>query len=210
MATSIPLREHQSSNTAHGAPAAIAAAVAAHQASPLSHAGRLLRPTGAIAESIPRWAAGASLSIVSGRQTLALLWLEAGQPVTTILLCSGATAAVSPTNQWFTLYSSALAKLAVTADDLTAGWAANTAKGLTVASGPYIVPTSGFYYVGVVVVAGTTPTIACSQSTAGLVGRALIGTGADLTNTGLTTPSTAPATAAALTTHSSMLYVEIR
>lgn len=159
-------------------------------------AGERLRATATVAETIPRNSQSATniASLATGRQTLQLIWLEAGQLVTNIQWNSWTTAAVTPTNQWFSLYSLALAKLAVTPDDTTTAWAAFTRKTLTLAA-PYTVPTSGLYYVGCMVAAGTVPSLTGCGTTGFMVGDAPVLMGWDLTNTGLTTPATAPATA---------------
>jgi alpha-D-ribose 1-methylphosphonate 5-triphosphate synthase subunit PhnH len=58
------------------------------------------------------------------------LWLNAGDVVTNLSFLSGATAANTPTNWWFALYSTAAtpALLAQTADQTTGAWAADTWK----------------------------------------------------------------------------------
>lgn len=65
---------------------------------------------------------------------------------------------------------------------------------------PYTVPTSGFYYIGIMVAATTPPQVLGQSFLSGqLNGLAPILCGVDNTNTGLTVPSGAPATSAALT-----------
>jgi hypothetical protein len=158
--------------------------------------GERLRATATVAETIPRNAySGANLAtLVSGRQTLQLIWLEAGALVSNIQWTAWTTAAVAPTNQWASLYSLALAKLAVSNDDLTTAWSSFSRKTFVIAA-PYLVPTSGFYYAGVNVAASTVPSLAGCGTPGGQVADVPISMGWDLTNTGLTTPASAPATA---------------
>jgi hypothetical protein len=91
----------------------------------------------------------------------AALPLEAGDVVTNLTFVSGATAAGTPTNWWFALYSSAAtpALIAQTADQTSTAWAANTAKTVAL-SAPYTVLTAGVYYAAIMVKAATPPTLA--------------------------------------------------
>ena len=86
--------------------------------------------------------------------------LQAGETVTNITFKSGTTAAGTPTNYWFALYddSATPALLAQTADQLTAAWAANTAKTLAL-SAPQTVPRSGVYRAAIMVKATTPPSL---------------------------------------------------
>lgn len=88
------------------------------------------------------------------------VFLAAGDVITNISVTSGATAAGTPTNWWFALYSSAStpALLAQTADQTSTAWAANTAKTVALATAQTIT-TSGVYWVGVHVKATTVPTL---------------------------------------------------
>lgn len=133
----------------------------------------------------------------SGRLNLVGLYLTAGASISNITFMSGGTPAGTPTNQWFAIYSSALGKLAVTADDTTTAWAASATKTLAVASGPYVVPSSGFYYLGICVVAATPPSLAGPTTRASAM--ALTPKKAGTSTTGLTDPASAPSTAAAIT-----------
>jgi hypothetical protein len=82
------------------------------------------------------------------------IYLEAGITVSNISWHSATTAAGTPTNNILGLYSLALAKLAETADQLTAAWAAQTMKTIPVGT-PYLVPTSGLYYIAFMMTATT-------------------------------------------------------
>ena len=165
--------------------------------------GKLLRPTAVVAETIPRIGAQSTneTPLSTGRMTLQLIYLDAGILVSNITFSSWTTALAAGTNQWFALYSLALGKLAVTADDTSTAWGAFSTKTLAVAS-PYTVPTSGYYYVGIMVAAGTVPSLAGVTCATGVNTLVPMLQGHDATNTGLTTPATAPVTAAALTSSS--------
>lgn len=86
------------------------------------------------------------------------LYLQDGDTVTNLTFISGATAAGTPTNYFFALYSGAGALLAQTADQLTAAWAADTAKTLPLATAQKITK-SGIYYAAISVTATTVPTL---------------------------------------------------
>lgn len=143
-------------------------------------------------------AATYAASLASGRPTFFLVSLRAGAIVGNIRFMSGSTAGATLTHVWYTLADLSRNKLAVTADDTAASWAANTSKTLAIAS-PYVVPSTGQYYVGVVVVGTTMPTFQGNNSTAGSGNTpAPIRAGTSST-TGLTTPASAPSTYGALT-----------
>lgn len=165
-----------------------------------------LAPTGTVAETFPRQYHGASLAIgATGVLFLSAIYLPVGTTVTNITYVSAGTGAGTPTNQWFALYSSARAKLEVTADDTTTAWASNTAKTLALAS-PYTTTSSGLYYVGICVVAATVPTVnGKTVGTAGVHAIAPILSGTS--STGLTDPASAPATAGAITATTGLPYV---
>lgn len=159
-------------------------------------------PTAAIAQTCARSDAtsNALTGLSTGRLSFCLIYLPAGT-INSITVMSGGTAMVTPSNQWFALYSTARAKLAVTNDDTTTAWSTNTTKTLSI-SGGYTVAVEGLYYLGVMVAASTVPTLAgfvSGNGNAAIATLPPIVAGHDATNTGLTTPATAPTTAAALT-----------
>lgn len=88
------------------------------------------------------------------------IYLAAGDVITNVSVVSGATAAGTPTNWWFALYSSAAtpALLAQSADQTTTAWAANTVKTVALATAQ-TVSASGVYWVGIMVKATTVPTL---------------------------------------------------
>jgi hypothetical protein len=104
--------------------------------------------------------------LTSGTLSLHAIWLPAGLPVGHIFFMSGTTAAGTPTNYWFGLWDSSRRQLCLTANQLTAAWAANTGKSLAVASSLYaaaattfVTSYSGLYYVGIMVAATTVPSL---------------------------------------------------
>lgn len=127
--------------------------------------------------------------------------LQAGDLITNITVKSGATAAGTPTNYWFALYSSAAtpALLSQTADQTSTAWAANTVKTLALAT-PQRITTTGVYYVGLMVKATTPPSLI--GKTVGIAGAAAaILSSAVLSQTsGSALTDTAPATIATPTT----------
>ena len=133
-----------------------------------------------------------AVALTTQLMTSVPLFLQAGDTVTSLTFVSGATAVGSPTNYWFALYSNAAvpALLAQTADQLTAAWAADTAKTLAL-SAPVKIGVSGIYWAAIMV-KGTVPSLL------GAAGAKAILTGegnlAQTSGTGLTT--TAPATIA--------------
>lgn len=86
------------------------------------------------------------------------IYLCEGDTVTNLTFISGVTAAVTPTNCFFALYSGGSALLAQTADQLTAAWAADTAKTLPLAA-PVKITKSGIYWAAISVTAATVPTL---------------------------------------------------
>lgn len=117
-------------------------------------------PTGFVAQTCPRTLAGVNISaLTSGSLYLQAIYLMAGEKISNISFCSGATQAGTPTNQFFALYDINRNLLAQTANATTTAWAANTfvTRALTAT---YTVPTTGLYYVGIMVTATTVPTLA--------------------------------------------------
>lgn len=167
-------------------------------------------PAGYFYQSATRLAGGMNTgtlaSLSTGEVSLFAVELIAGQILNKIAFLSGATALVTGTHQWFALYDSLLNALCATSDDGATAWALNTLKPLTVdfqysagawhgvqgTANPYTIPTSGLFYVGVMVAAATVPTLIGSGTSPTLMGEAPFATGQDTTHTGLTTPQTSP------------------
>ena len=135
--------------------------------------------------------------------------LDAGDIVTNITFMSGGTAAGTPTNWWFALYSNAAtpALLAQSADQTTTAWAANTAKTLALATAQTIT-SPGLYWAAVMVKATTVPTLAgitlqnAASSTGAVSGQVVL---AQTSGSSLTT--TAPATITSGTAVATVPYV---
>lgn len=161
---------------------------------------RSAMPTGAISESgVGRYNAMSSqAALTSGTLRLGgLLVLPKGTAVNTVTITGGSTAAVTPTNQWFCLVrQSDLSVLAKTADDLTTAWGTSVNKTLTLAA-PYTPTADELVYLGVLVVAGTVPTLVGWSVNQTVMAIAPIACGNS--TTGLTTPASLGATAAAIT-----------
>lgn len=163
-------------------------------------------PTGAIAQTFPRVdGTSATAILTSGQFYFTPIYLRAGQVVTTISVMSGG-AVVNPTHQWFALYSSALSKLGVTSDDTTTAWSGAALKSLNL-SAAYTVTASGYYLIGIVVVADTPPTLRVKATTSALTG--LTPKLAGLSDGSLTDPASAPNTATAITANGNTFYAYV-
>jgi hypothetical protein len=140
--------------------------------------------------------------------TAVALPLQPGDVVTNLTFKSGATAAGTPTNYWFALYSSATtpALLSQTADQTSTAWAANTVKTLALAT-PQPITVAGVYYAAIMVKATTPPTLlGASVALAGAAASIL--SSKVLANTsGSSLTDTAPATIATPTTISTVPLV---
>lgn len=178
----------------------------------------LLRPTGALAETIPR--AAARLEDVNfqfspgGDLDMFAIGISAGTPVGHITFLSGDTAGAALTHQWFGLFDKNRNLLAVTSDDLATAWAAKTPKTLAIASTvrgtyvTYVVPTTDLYYLGIVVSGTTVPSL--RANTTKDAGRVIAPLLAGSSNTGLSAPQTPGAfTAAALSGFDDLAYAYV-
>lgn len=114
---------------------------------------------GAKVQNMPRELADNSIGVLaSGRMSLAGVRVYPGLVISKITFVSGTVAGASLTNQWFSLSTidGNRTLLAVTADDLTNAWVANTPKTLTLAT-PYTIPQNIYGIYAGCLVAGTTP-----------------------------------------------------
>lgn len=130
-----------------------------------------------------------------------------GDIISSLTFVSGATAAGTPTNWWFALYTQAGALLAQSADQTTAAWAADTAKTLALTA-PQTMLTDQIVYAAIHVKATTVPSLVGA-----LVARAAVSTGAFVTgqvrlagNSGAALTTTAPATIATPTAQAQIPY----
>lgn len=168
-----------------------------------------LGATGVFAETHPRELCPETNTVVptaSGTLFMQGIYLYAGQLVSNISISSATTAAGTPTNYFFALYDSARALKAVSANQTTTAWAANTMKTLAMTT-PYRVPTSGLYYIGLMMTATTIITTKGGPARTGgqLAGQVPILHGTS--STGLTTSMPDPA--AAITVGTVQMYAAV-
>jgi hypothetical protein len=163
---------------------------------------------GTLRDNGARRLAGADLAALTTQvMTDVGLYLEKGDVVKFLTFLSGGTAAGTPTNWWFALYSpDGQTLLGQTADQTNTAWAANTPMKVALAS-PYTVPATGVYRAAVMVKATTVPTLAgdsvrAAASAAIVTGQTVL---AQTSGTGLT--ATAPATIATPTAVGTVPYV---
>lgn len=153
-------------------------------------------PAGFYRSNLPRLLANTDLAALTTQiMTSVALPLAAGDIVTNLTFKSGATAAGTPTNWWFALYDRAGALLAQTADQLTAAWAATTAKTVALATAQQILA-SGVYYAAVMVKATTVPTLIGFTTQAGASAGLLAADKVIAQTSGSALTGTAPATIA--------------
>jgi hypothetical protein len=176
----------------------------------LNSSSEALHPTSAVASSLDRAnIASQTIALATGTLGMTAVQLVKGMVVTNINVMTGSTAGATLTHQWAALYSGPAATptvVAVSADGTSAAIGANTA--LTFAlSAAYTVPSSGVYYIGVLVTnnAGTQPTFA--GAVGGNVATATLppilgGT----SNTGLTTPQAVGTVATTITPTVNVIY----
>lgn len=141
--------------------------------------------------NLPRVGLDDVAALTSGVMTSVPIYLLDGDTITNLTFISAGTAAGTPANWWFALYSGAGALLAQTADQTSTAWAADTAKTLALATAQKITK-SGIYYAAIGVAATTVPTLV------GTVGAKPVLTGeGNLSQTsGSSLTTTAPATIA--------------
>ena len=169
------------------------------------------QPAGIYRESFPYTQINTDLAALTTQVMSAVaIPLQAGDVVTSITFKSGATAAGTPINWWFALYSNAATPvlLAQSADQLTAAWAANTAKTLALAT-PQIIATSDVYYAAIMVKATTVPTLIGFTSFAGAAAGILTGQKVLSNTSGSALTGTAPATIATPTTVATVPYAVV-
>lgn len=166
------------------------------------------QPTGTFRDNGTRRGASADLAALTTQvMTDVAIYLEKGDVVKSLTFLSGGTAAATPTNWWYGLYSPAgTTLLGQTADQLTAGWAADTAKKLALAV-PYSVPVTGFYRASIMVKAGTVPTLAGTSVRAAVSAAVVTGQVVLAQTSGSALTTTAPPTIATPTAVGTIPYV---
>lgn len=164
---------------------------------------------GVVASNYDRALISADLAALTTQVMLSVgVPVQPGEPIGSITFLSGATAAGTPTNWWFALYDPAGLLIAQSADQLTAAWAADTAKTLTI---PAFAGPAGIYYAACMVKATTPPSLmGRSVSRAPAAGPIVTGQKvlAQTSGSGLT--GTAPSTIATPTTVVNVPYVALR
>jgi len=159
-------------------------------------------PSGLRAQNIRAIDCGADLDPLTTQVMLSVaVPLQVGDLVSNITFKSGATAADTPTNYWFALYSSAATPALVgqTADQTSTAWAANTVKTLALTT-PYRVPSTGVYYAAIMVKATDLPSLV--GKSVGIAGAAasILSSKVLAQTSGSSLTDTAPATIATPTT----------
>lgn len=160
------------------------------------------------AESFPRWACSDDVAAAATGVLLAVaLPLQVGDVVTNLSFVSGATAADTPLNWGFALYSAAStpAKLAQTADQTTTAWAANTAKTVALAT-PQLITTPGIYYAAIWMKATAVVSLLGRSLGLAIGSTALLSQKVLAQTSGSTLTATAPATIATPTAVVGMPY----
>jgi hypothetical protein len=166
---------------------------------------------GAVSESFERGNISADLGALTTQVMLSVgVPVQAGEPIGTITFLSGATAAGTPTNYWAALYDTAGVLMAQSADQLTAAWAADTAKVFTLAT-PQAARDAGIYYAALMVKATTPPSLmGRSVNRAPAAGAIAAGQKVLAQTSGAALVGTAPGTIATPTTVVNVPYVALR
>jgi hypothetical protein len=168
-------------------------------------------PTAIQKSNLRRSECGGNLSaLTTAVMTSVGIYLEAGDVVTNLTFCSATTAAGTPANWWFALYSTAAtpALLGQTADQTSTAWAANTAKTVALAT-PYTVVTSGIHYAAIMVKASTPPTLLGASLNVNASSAVVSGQKVLSQTSGSALTDTAPATIATPTAIAAVPYVVI-
>lgn len=165
-------------------------------------------PTGTFRANLRRTECGGNLAALTTQiMTAVAIYFEAGDVVTNLTFCSATTAAGTPANWWFALYSSDATPVlrAQTADQTNTAWAANTAKTLALAS-PYTILTTGIHYAAVMVKASTVPTLLGASLNVNASGAVVTGQKVLALTSGASLTDTAPGTLATPTTVATVPY----
>lgn len=170
--------------------------------------GRGVQPSNTIAASLPRTqVTSAAIAPASGTLQMVGVYLIKGQLISNVNWQTGSTAGATLNHQWAGLYTPARVLVAVSADGTSTAIGANSTITFALAT-PYTVPTSGLYYVGVLVTnnSGTQPTsagLSLGNANTSKIVPILGGT----SNTGLSTPQALGTTATAITGTADLIYV---
>lgn len=178
-------------------------------------------PTSLLAENFPHNEITTDLvaSLTTQVMTSVGVPLVAGSVVSTMSICSGATALATPSHAWMALYSPAGALLGQSTDVPSQALAANTVLTHTFATGTGAggsipITSTGIYFAAVMIQATTVPTLIGRASGAVVAGQLALNTAlgfpaiAQTSGSSLTT--TAPATIASPTNQIVVPYVALR
>lgn len=112
-----------------------------------------------VRSNIPVWACASDLAATATGVAIGTrVFLRKGDVVTSLSFTSGATAGATITNWWHALYDEAGTKLAQSADQGSATWAANTTKKLAL-SAPVTIEADGWYIAATSMTATTVPSL---------------------------------------------------
>lgn len=165
-------------------------------------------PTGLFRANLRRTECGGNLAALTTQvMTAVAMYFEAGDLVTNLTFCSATTAAGTPTNWWYALFSSDATPVlrGQTADQLTAAWAANTAMPLPLVT-PYTILTTGIHYAAIMVKATTVPTLLGASLNANAAAAVVTGQKVLANTSGSALVGTAPGTIATPTTIATVPY----
>jgi hypothetical protein len=165
-------------------------------------------PTGLFRANLRRTECGGNLAaLTTAVMTAVAIYLEAGDTVTNLTFCSATTAAGTPVNCWYALYSTEATPVlrGQTADQLTAAWAANTPLTLPLAT-PYVILTTGIHYAAIMVKATTVPTLLGASLNANAATAVVTGQKVLANTSGSALTGTAPGTIATPTTIATVPY----
>ena len=179
--------------------------------------GTSLSPANSVGQNIDRNSVTGNTLAMSGSGTLQMVavYLNAGVVVSNFNFIVGTTAATGPTHAWMGLFSGPAATptcVAVSADATSTAIGASTVNTYAVAATAasasatsYTVPTSGIYYVGLLITVSTTmPTLQGLSITTSVSTVPPIMCGASTVS--LTVPPTFPASASTTITPSAICY----
>jgi hypothetical protein len=164
-------------------------------------------------ENFPRDLASVVNAKPGGEATIQLtggITLLGGVTYNSITFYSGTAAGATMLNQWFAIYSTATgAKLAVTADDTSTAWGANTAKTLTLST-PYTPAEDTSVWIGITIKtnSGTIPDIV-QKTVATVIPTTTAPNTAFTADASLTDPASAPATLGTKTNVARHLYCHV-
>lgn len=113
-----------------------------------------------VKSNIPVWACTSDLAATGTGVAIGVRkFFRKDDIVNALTFVSGNTAAATLTAWWHALYDPDGTKIAQSADQGSAAWAANTAKKLALVGGPYTISTDGWYILATSTTASTVQTL---------------------------------------------------